>query len=203
MTTIASPSSAGSSTRVLGEFLAGAQYQFDACFTGPLRRHRETLSGMAEAFADLPPATELPGLNEYDFHSLVASHARQTGQHIDQRDPRRFYRALREAMLAWSVNQLEQVPESWAEFEQRVRGTMSAIAEPQGRVLVVTSGGASSAILREVLGVDVATMIELNLQVRNTAVSHYFCKQGRFKLNSFNTISHLDNPAHRDLISYT
>ncbi|MBD2859615.1 histidine phosphatase family protein [Spongiibacter sp. KMU-158] len=190
-------------SRVLGAFLAEAGYQFDACFTGDMRRHRETLSGISESFAELPVATELPGLNEYDFHTMVSSYGRLVGEIIDQRDPRIFYQALRQAMLAWSRGELSDIPESWDSFEQRVQSTLSAIAEPQGRVLVVTSGGASSAILRTVLGVDVATMIELNLQARNTAVSYYFCKNGRFKLNSFNTVSHLDNPQYRNLITYT
>ncbi len=189
--------------RILGQFLAEKDYQFDACFTGDMRRHRETLAGIAESFTALPGATELPGLNEYDFHSLVASYSKKVGDVIDQTDPRLFYRALRKAMLAWSQGELHDVPESWADFEGRVKSTMAEIAKPDGKVLVVTSGGTSSAILRAVLGFDAETMIELNLQARNTAVSYYFCKEGRFKLNSFNTVSHLDTPAHRELITYT
>jgi broad specificity phosphatase PhoE len=190
-------------SRLLGQYFAGLDYQFDACFTGAMRRHRETLAGIRDSVSVMPEATELPGLNEYDFHTLLDAYIAQSGEVIDRNDSKSFYRGLRKALLAWSEGRLDGAAESWADFETRVQDTMAAIAEPEGRILVVTSGGASSAILRAVLGVDAETMIELNLQARNSAISYYFCKHGRYRLNSFNAVPHLEQPQYRHLISYT
>ncbi len=65
-------------SRILGEHFAATEPQFDAVFTGTLRRHRETLTGIQQALPALPAAVELPGLNEFDFHALVTAYR---GQH--------------------------------------------------------------------------------------------------------------------------
>lgn len=190
-------------SRLLGEYFRGIEMQFDAAFTGSMRRHKETLAGVKDVLTALPDATELPGLNEYDFHALLDLFVPQRGLEVDRTDARAFYRCLREALVAWSEDGISGVAETWAQFEGRVTATMEAIAQPQGRVLVITSGGASSAILRHVLGIDVATMVELNLQARNTGISRYFAKYPQFKLNSFNGVPHLEKPQDRHLITYT
>ena len=190
-------------SRLLGEYCHGRDLHFDAVYTGSMRRHRETLAGVKDVLATTPEATVLPGLNEYDFHSLVDAYLPSLDEDIDLKDARDFYRLLRCALLAWSRDEIAGVSESWQQFEQRVRDTMTEIGSQRGRVLVVTSGGASSAILREVLTLDVNTMIQLNLQAKNTGISQYFCKAGSFQLNSFNGVPHLERPQDRHLITYT
>lgn len=189
--------------RLLGEYFRSIGLEFDATFNGTMRRHRETLAGVRDVLPTTPSATELPGLNEYDFHALLDLYVPQQGLEVDRSDPRAFYRCLRDVLIAWNRDEIDGVSETWAQFEGRVIDTMEAISQPSGKVLVVTSGGASSAILRRVLGVDVATMVELNLQARNTGISRYFAKNQRFKLNSFNGVPHLEKPQDRHLITYT
>lgn len=198
--------------RLLGEHFAGAEQQFDAVFTGTMRRHRETLAGirdvLAQADITTPDASELPGLNEYDFHSLVDSYLAaygddNKGEGVNLADARTFYRLLRFALLAWSRDELINVAEPWAEFEQRVRSTLAALSAESGRVLVVTSGGPVSAMLREVLHLDVETMVNTNLQAKNTGVTRYFTRGDYFNLNMFNAVPHLEDAAHRHLITYT
>ncbi len=190
-------------SRLLGEYCQARELHFDAVYTGSMRRHRETLAGLRDVLMTTPNAEELSGLNEYDFHSMVEAYLPTLDEELDLNDARDFYRLLRRALLAWSRDEIPGVKESWAQFEARVRGTMASIAAQSGRVLVVTSGGASSAILREVLGLSVEKMIEINLQARNTGISQYFCKSGAFQLNSFNAVPHLEQPQDRHLITYT
>ncbi|WP_372865500.1 histidine phosphatase family protein [Spongiibacter sp.] len=190
-------------SRLLGEYCQARELHFDAVYTGSMRRHRETLAGLRDVLMTTPNAEELAGLNEYDFHSMVEAYLPTLDEELDLNDARDFYRLLRRALLAWSRDEIPGVKESWAQFEARVRGTMASIAAQSGRVLVVTSGGASSAILREVLGLSVEKMIEINLQARNTGISQYFCKSGAFQLNSFNAVPHLEQPQDRHLITYT
>ncbi|MBB5185906.1 broad specificity phosphatase PhoE [Zhongshania antarctica] len=193
--------------RLLGEYFSAAEAGFDTVFTGTMRRHRETLAGIRDVVAQsspaiaMPDAQVLPGLNEYDFHSLIAAYLSNVKQKIDHSDPRIFYRTLRLALMAWSRGELSDVTETWANFESRVRGTMTSLAAAKGRVLVVTSGGPVSAVLREALKVDVETMVNLNLQAKNSGITRYFTKGEQFHLNTFNAVPHL--AGHQQLISYT
>ncbi|WP_269620055.1 histidine phosphatase family protein [Zhongshania sp. BJYM1] len=198
--------------RLLGAHFADIEQGFDAVFTGTMRRHRETLAGISEVLAQadihLPDAVELPGLNEYDFHSLVASYVAAKEDVPEEPQPdlanaKNFYRVLRLALLAWSRGELLNVAEPWQRFEQRVRGTLAATSAIRGRVLVVTSGGPISAMLREVLKLDVETMVNTNLQAKNTGVTRYFTRGSQFNLNMFNAVPHLENVSHRHLITYT
>ncbi|NKI17012.1 histidine phosphatase family protein [Spongiibacter sp. KMU-166] len=196
-------------SRLLGEYFANCQTRFDAVYIGAMRRHRETFVGLRDVLPDTPDPEVLPGLNEYDFHRLAEAYLPTQDRVYDMADSRDFYRCLRAALMAWSRDEVPGLDESWQQFEQRVRATMGRIGEArapffdQGRILVVTSGGASSAILRNVLGVDVATMVNLNLQAKNSGISTYFCKNGRFQLNAFNGVPHLEKPQDRHLITYT
>ena len=195
--------------RLLGEHFSGLDQEFDAVFIGTMRRHRETLAGIRDVYAQctpakgLPDANTLPGLNEYDFHSLVDAYLQNTGQNIDRRDARSFYRSLRLALLAWSRNELNDVAESWSDFESRVGGTLASLAAANGRVLVVSSGGPISALLRKVLKLDVETMVNLNLQAKNSAITRYFTKGEQFHLNTFNAVPHLAAASHQHLVTYT
>ena len=198
--------------RLLGEHFADAEQRFDAVFTGTMRRHRETLAGIRDALVQssivTPLATELPGLNEYDFHSLVGAYIALNGDLLDGgkinlADSQSFYRMLRVALMAWSRNELKNIAEPWAEFERRVRGTIEGLSGVKGRVLVVTSGGPISAMLREVLALDVETMVNTNLQAKNTGVTRYFTRGMNFSLNMFNAVPHLESSGHRHLITYT
>ncbi|MEX1669918.1 histidine phosphatase family protein [Zhongshania guokunii] len=189
--------------RLLGEHLAAAGQPITAVFTGTMRRHRETLAAIRDVLPAVPNATELPGLNEYDFHQLVAAYLAVAGETIDVSDSRAFYRTLRQALMAWSRGDLVDVSEPWTAFEARVKATLARLAAPKGSVLVVSSGGPISAMLREVLKLDVETMVNLNLQAKNTGVTRYFTKGEHFNLNMFNGVAHLDQPATRHLITYT
>jgi broad specificity phosphatase PhoE len=191
-------------SRLLGEYFAAADLHFDTVFTGTMRRHRETLAGIQEALLLPAAATELPGLNEFDFHALVSAYrALHPDAGLDISNARDFYGCLREALLAWSRNEFADIDERWDSFESRVRGTLDHIANAEGRVLVVTSGGPISALVREVLGLSVENMVSLNLQAINTGLTRYFGKQGRLRLNMFNAVPHLEQPQDRHLITYT
>jgi|TARA_R110001583_G_scaffold48235_4_gene151096 broad specificity phosphatase PhoE len=195
--------------RLLGEYFSAAERGFDAVFTGTMRRHRETLAGIRDVFAQstpaiaMPEALAIPELNEYDFHSLVDAYLANIGQEIDRSEPRSFYRTLRLALIAWSRGELSDVLETWAAFEHRARSTLTRLAETQGRVLVVTSGGPISAMLREALKLDVETMVNLNLQAKNSGITRYFSKGEQFHLNTFNAVPHLAAASHQHLITYT
>lgn len=191
-------------SRLLGEYFAARSIHFDAVFSGTLRRQRETLAGILEALPPQPAAEELPGLNEFDFHELVSAYrSLHPDENIDVNNARDFYGCLRDALLAWNRGELDDIAEDWNGFETRVRGTLEQISHASGRVLVVTSGGPISALVREVLNLSVENMVNLNLQAINTGVTRYFGKRDHLRLNMFNAVPHLEQAQDAHLITYT
>ena len=109
-------------------------------------------------------------------------------------------------MLAWSSGQLDSMglPESWQSFEERVQDVLqTAIASGRKRVLLSTSGGAIAMAVAKVLGIDAATMINLNLQIRNTSITQIYANKHSMHLHQFNSVPHLESPDRRDAISYS
>lgn len=191
-------------SRLLGEYFSQRGMRFDAIYTGTLRRQRETLAGITQALPAQPTAEELSGLNEFDFHALVSAYRElHPDESIDVANAREFYGCLRNALLAWNRGELKGVAENWEGFENRVANTLEHISHPSGRILVVTSGGPISALVREILGLSVEQMVNLNLQAINTGITRYYGKPGRLRLNMFNAVPHLERPQDSHLVTYT
>ena len=71
------------------------------------------------------------------------------------------------------------------------------------RVLVSSSGGVIGQLTATALGADKRHMMELNLQVKNTALSRFMFKGPRFTLHEFNATPHFMTPEGAALISYS
>jgi len=191
-------------SRWLGEYFAARGAAFDRVIRGSLRRHTETLDGIAEGMGRAFEGREDPRLNEYDSHALLNAHLK--GGPMPKGDDRReHFRILREAMYAWTDGTLAGAPhEPFAEFRGRVLG---ALADLRGgaakRVLVVSSGGPISTILAEVLGMPRRGVVDLNLQTRNTGISELQAGASRIHCVSFNNVPHLDRPDRAGALTYS
>lgn len=191
--------------RWLGEYFAERAIAFDRVVTGSLRRHRETLAGIAEALP-LPAADEFLGLNEYRADVLLAAHLSGRGlpplEHAEDR--RGHFRVLREALYAWVDGTLRvDAHLSFPEFEAGVRQALEAARHGAERVLVVSSGGPISSAIGAVLGVAPRTVVDLNLQTRNTGLSELRAGAQRAHCVSFNAVPHLERHGRREAITYS
>jgi hypothetical protein len=54
----------------------------------------------------------------------------------------------------------------------------------------------------QVLGTSPQTSIELNLRIRNSAVTEFAFTPKRHTLVAFNTIAHMESPPYADWITY-
>jgi len=72
----------------------------------------------------------------------------------------------------------------------------------EGTALIVSSGGPISVAVGRVLGLPAEAVVELNLQLRNSAVCELKVSPKRHTLITFNTLPHLDSPAHRSWITH-
>ncbi len=70
-------------------------------------------------------------------------------------------------------------------------------------MLVVSSGGTIGTALGHVLGAPVAATIELNMQMRNSAVSQLVYGPRGISLVSYNHLPHLDVPERAGWVTYT
>lgn len=191
-------------SRWLGEHFAERGATFDVVVRGSLRRHTETLAGIAEGMGRPLAAAEDARLNEYDSHSLLNAHLK--GKPMPQADDRRVhFRILREAMYAWTDGTLAGAPhESFADFRSRVLGALAELQKGTARrVLVVSSGGPISTILAEVLRMPSRGVVELNLQTRNTGITELQAGASRIHFVSFNNVPHLDRPDRAGALTYS
>jgi broad specificity phosphatase PhoE len=169
-----------------------------------LRRHAETLAGIAEGMGRSLEGGVDPRLNEYDSHALLGAHLK--GKPLPESGNRReHFRVLREAMYAWTDGILAGAPhEPFSEFRGRV---LEALTDLRGgaakRVLVVSSGGPISTILAEVLGMPQRGVVDLNLQTRNTGISELQSGASRIHCVSFNNVPHLDRPDRAGALTYS
>jgi broad specificity phosphatase PhoE len=194
-------------SRWLGEYFAARGAAFDRHVRGSLRRHAETMAGIAEGMgrAELAAAAVEDGrLNEYDSHALLRAHLK--GRPLPQGEDRRaHFRVLREAMYAWTDGTLAGHPhEPFADFRGRVLGALADLRSGAARrVLVVSSGGPISTILAEVLGMPPRGVVDLNLQTRNTGITELQAGAARIHCVSFNNVPHLDLPGRDGALTYS
>lgn len=193
--------------RWLGEHWAEDGPQFDRIVCGDLQRHRETARGICEGLGLAShPVEELPQLNEFDFKKVMSAYGDKNPQAVPAAGAERadYYRFLKMAMHAWSVGEIIGA-ESWQQFEQRIEEVLGVLAAGArgGRTLVVSSGGAIAMMVRQILGAPSHSVTQLNMQIKNTAISHFFASRSGVSLHSFNHLPHLDIRERRQFITYS
>lgn len=189
----------------LGEWFAARGVRFEAVLCGTLTRHRQSLRAIAGRLSSLPEALEWPGLNEYDAEAVVASvaDAALKPSH-DPETVRQHFRWLRQGLLAWmaGTHAPAGMP-TWPAFQAGVVGALDHVrTRCAGDVLLVSSGGPIATAIGHVMDVPAATVVELNMRLRNSAVSELTFTPKRHALLSFNSLAHLDAPGREGWRTY-
>lgn len=192
--------------RLLGAYWRERGQRFDAVFTGTLRRHAQSLAGIVEGLGADLPAVALPGLNEYDSEAVVrAVHPEPLGRPTDAESVKQHFRLLRTGLLAWMHG--ETAPAGMpthADFAAGVADVLARVlALGVGRqVLIVSSGGPISTAVGHVLACPPESVVELNLRLRNSAVTEFAFNPKRHHLVTFNTLPHLETAETRELATH-
>ncbi len=175
-----------------------------AAYRGDMRRHRETLDGIAGGLGSAPEPHVLPGLNEFDFRAVLDARFGgdlPPGLHDDRKT---HFRALRETIRLWQNDEIDGVPERFGAFRERVLGAVDTMTESgAGTVVAVSSGGPIAFVVATVLGAPPATMIELQLQMKNCAVTRIVFTPRRRFLHTFNETPHIDAETTAEYLTYS
>ncbi|MGM9484626.1 histidine phosphatase family protein [Roseateles sp. NT4] len=192
--------------RHLGAYWRERGQRFDAVFTGTLKRHAQSLAGIVEGYSEDLPAVALPGLNEYDSEAVVrAIHPEPLGKPTDPEMVKQHFRLLRQGLLAWMAG--ETAPVGMPTHADFAAGVADALARVRAvgvgkQVLIVSSGGPISTAVGQVLNTPPETVVELNLRIRNSAVTEFAFNPKRHHLVTFNTLPHLDSAETRVHITH-
>ena len=189
----------------LGAWFHSQGAHFDAVFTGTLRRHAQTLTGVEQGLQARHDAVALPGLNEYDSQAVVrAVHPGPIAPANAPEQVREHFRLLRQGLRQWMAAATQPVGmPSHADFVAGVVAALDRVrAVHAGQcVLIVSSGGPIATAIGHVLCLGAEATIELNLHIRNSALSEFKVGPKRHTLISFNTLPHLD--AEPTSVTYT
>lgn len=192
----------------LGEYFKGKGIRFDAVLTGTLNRQQQTLKGICEGMGADPPRCmplDWPGLNEYDSEAVIAAiHPHKLEKPDTPELYRHHFRLLRDGLTQWmnGVVSPQGMP-SYRDFQQGVTSALTHVrTQCEGNVLMVSSGGPISTAVGHILGTTPETTIELNLRIRNSAVTELVFNPKRHTLITFNTLPHLDAPEHASWITH-
>jgi broad specificity phosphatase PhoE len=205
--------------RWLGQHLHDLAIGVERVVTGTLHRHTQSAAALFEGLADHPPLTQHPGFNEYDFiglhdaylkqHPKAAKPSRSNRNTVaTQSGPERhreFYRVLKSALDAWVRGEIE-LPDgqNWPQFADAVAGALqSAQATKAVRTLVMTSGGVIATAVGQSLALDSSRVFDLNLQIRNSAVTQFFFNETNLRFASFNSVAHLEREDRIHAITYS
>ena len=192
----------------LGRYFLQKNLQFEAVLTGTLRRHAQTCDGIWDGMGTLsasPSIVTWPGLNEYDSEAIMACVPRtQPLPHPSTPDGfKQHFRRLRDGLKLWMLGESSPMGmPGWVDFQQGVTSALDHVrTHYQSNVLLVSSGGPIATALSHVLNTPVATTIDLNMRIRNSAVSELSFTRSRHSLMTFNTLPHLDHPQFADWVT--
>ena len=93
---------------------------------------------------------------------------------------------------------------SFKKFAGDIQAVLQHVRETHsGRVLIVSSGGPIATAVSQVLAAPSETAIELNLRIRNTAVTEFAFTPKRHMLLTYNNLPHLDSPPYQGWMTYS
>lgn len=189
----------------LGRHFASKGMRFDAVLSGTLRRHAQTVSGISEGLGLPLHAEQWPGLNEYNSAAVIAAvHPGPLDRTPSPDSYRQYFRLLRTGLLQWMLgNTQPQGMPGWQTFGKQVVEVLDHVRQSQAeRVLLVSSGGPIACAIGHVLATPPDATAELNMRLRNTAVSELAFTPKRHALLTYNTLPHLEQLDYAEWVSH-
>lgn len=174
--------------RWLGAHLRDTRAHHPRVYCGTLTRHVETAASMG-----LTDPIRDARLNELEYFNIAKLYEEQHGVTVPT-DREGFVEHLPETFSAWANGKIENAPETFEQFETRVRDALHEIGTGSGPAIVVTSGGLISMVVRQAMGLDIPAMARVALAIMNTSVHRLHPIGAQLSPVLFNAVPHLEAP---------
>jgi broad specificity phosphatase PhoE len=93
---------------------------------------------------------------------------------------------------------------SWPDFVAGVAGALDLVRSRfEGDVLLVSSGGPIATAVAQVLQAPPSSVIDLNMRIRNSALTEFAFTPRRHMLTGFNAVPHLETPERVGWLTYS
>lgn len=185
--------------RWLGGYFQQTGEKFARAYCGTLRRHVETLEGIAPDSLAAP--VQDARLNELAYFDMAQLMQAQLGIAIPG-DREEFIQHLPQLLTHWRDGNIQDAPESWTSFESRVTDALTEIAAGEGRAIVVTSGGLIGMAMRVILELELKAMAHLCLAIENSSLHRVQPLPTGLAMTQFNALPHLDTPERQHARSH-
>ena len=190
---------------LLGQYFKTLNIKFDKIFVGTLKRQIQTYKQIIKSYDKSIDHESTPLLNEYDVKSVLMGFVNGRSLTKDElHDKKIHFNLLRSAVTAWSENKISHnVNETWSEFDERAKKFLKTTSERKSEsILVVSSGGTISMILKQILSLPSSQFVNFHFQIFNSSYSKIIISEFGMSLSLFNSIAHLDHQKNSDLITY-
>ena len=191
--------------RILGEALKARGVKPDLLICGGMQRHRETAAQCLEGLGLEASWDEDTGWDEYDHGAMLEAYdprfSRKTNIAAELlksgQDPKRAFQELfSKAAERWvgGAND-DDYHESFAEFVERVENALARLSARLGKgqtALVFSSGGAISAVAKQLLGLASERMLPLSYLIANASVTKLISGSSGVKLSTLNEHAHFE-----------
>lgn len=189
----------------LGQYWRENGPSFDAIYSGTLRRHAQTVTGITQELLWRPKDVKLSELDEYNSHALIQCiHPEQLKKPNTPEQKREYFRCLCDALGAWMAGTIRpKGMSSWVDFSVGVRDVLQRIQQQHvgQNVLLVSSGGPISTAVAQIMGSEPSVVIGLNMRLHNSAVTEFSFSSKRYSLKTFNSVAHLISPEFKDWVT--
>ena len=174
--------------RWLGAHLRDTRAHHPRVYCGTLTRHVETAAsmGLTDPICDAR-------LNEIEYFNIAKLYEEQHGVPVPS-DREGFVEHLPHTFAAWANGEIEDTPETFEQFESRVRDALNEIGAGSGPAIVVTSGGLISMVVRQAMGLDIPAMARVALAIMNTSMHRLHPIGAQLSPVLFNAVPHLEAP---------
>jgi len=185
---------------VLGKHLAKTHINFDAIYSGALKRQIDTAT-IATADTGTPLQIK-PEFDEYRhkqiFNKFLPVLA-QTDTEIHDALSNGANGVMTQSvfcklMMAWVDDNTDSTDiESWQQFNDRIASGLNHIIEthPAQTVAVFTSGGVITSIFRNMFALPPERTFEMNWNINNAGITSVKHRDDKLTLREYNNISHL------------
>ena len=189
---------------VLGQHLVSARIEFDAVYSGALKRQIDTATIATEGSEGSGvPVQVRPEFNEYQHKQIFDKYLPMLSQSDaeisraakDGSNQVMSQTVFSKLMMAWveDANADASDIESWQQFNQRITDGINHVIErnPEKTVAVFTSGGVITSIFRHMFSLPAEKTFEMNWHINNAGITSVKHRDNKLTLREYNNISHL------------